>query len=249
MPRTVLVVEDDADIAGLLTLHLQDIDCTVHHAGNGDDGLDMALSNRYDLLLLDLMLPGLDGLEVCRQLRSASVNTPILMLTAKSSELERIVGLELGADDYLAKPFSYTEVQARVKAIFRRMDMMRAPAVADDDSRLLIDELIIDPGSRSVSVAGQPIELTATEFKLLTALARRPGRVQTRGFLLQEVWDLPPDLNTRTVDTHVSRLRKKLALGPSSGWLLNAVYQHGYRLEHSSEDDTAGGGCDGKETD
>ena len=230
MPRTVLVVEDDADIAGLLTLHLQDIDCTVHHAGNGDDGLDMALSNRYDLLLLDLMLPGLDGLEVCRQLRSASVNTPILMLTAKSSELERIVGLELGADDYLAKPFSYTEVQARVKAIFRRMDMMRAPAVADDDSRLLIDELIIDPGSRSVSVAGQPIELTATEFDLLYHFARHPGRVFSRTQLLDSVWGYGHDGYEHTVNSHINRLRKKIERDPTASGFIQTVWGVGYRF-------------------
>ena len=204
---TILVVEDELDILELVDFNLSQAGFEVIRAANGLDGLRLATEQKPDLLVLDLMLPGLEGQEVCRRLKQndKTRRIPVLMLTALASETDRIVGFELGADDYLTKPFSPRELVLRVKAILRRSKGEDAPA-----SHLKLKELAIDLDRYEVTIEGTPIQLTATEFKLLQHLASHAGRVQTRQQLLEQVWGYEYDGYARTVDTHVRRLRKKL---------------------------------------
>ena len=227
--RSILVIEDDDDIANLVTLHLADAGFGVHRIANGRDGLARVLGGRIDLLILDLMLPGIDGLEICRQVRASGRRTPILMLTARSDEVDRVLGLELGADDYLTKPFSVRELVARVKALLRRSDAWTfddSPA----DEALDFGELRIDPRSREVEVRGEPAELTAKEFDLLLHFARHPGRVFSRAMLLQQVWDYAFDGYEHTVNTHINRLRQKIEPEPSQPRWVTTVWGVGYKF-------------------
>jgi len=226
--QRVLVVEDDREIAGLLKLHLEDAGCRVELAHDGASGLRKALEGTYSLVILDLMLPGLEGLELCRRLRAQADYTPILMLTAKSAEVDRVVGLELGADDYLTKPFSIRELLARVKALFRRMEALAAPR--EVAGRIEIAELAIDLDGRRVSVAGRLVELTAKEFDLLVQLARHPGRVYTRAQLLDHVWGYARDSYQHTVNSHINRLRAKIEDDPSQPRYVLTVWGVGYRF-------------------
>src|SRR4051812_38515934 len=191
MTRRVLVVEDDPDVGRLITLQLAELDCECRLIDDGVAGLAEAEAGRYDLIILDLMLPRLDGLQICRRLRAAELQTPILMLTAKSSELDRVLGLELGADDYLTKPFSMLELAARVKGVFRRAEQLAAvkaaAASAGSAARIEVDGLSIDVDRHEARVAGRQVELTAKEFELLVYFARSPGRVFTRAQLLDQV--------------------------------------------------------------
>jgi len=228
--KKILVVEDDRDIAHLLELHLQDLSYDVVITGDGEAGLRLASDGNFDLIILDLMLPGLDGLEICRRLRTASVHTPILMLTAKSSELDRVLGLELGADDYLTKPFSITELQARVKAILRRVELSsRTPAESRSET-IAINELTIEPSRRAVAVAGNDVDLTATEFDLLLHFARNPGRVYSRTQLLDLVWGYGHDGYEHTVNSHINRLRKKIEKDPANADYILTVWGVGYKF-------------------
>ncbi len=229
MTRKVLVVEDNPDIAKLVSLHLRDIDCEVALAADGLRGLDEARARRYDLIILDLMLPGMDGLELCRRLRAETDYTPILMLTAKSSEVDRVVGLEIGADDYLTKPFSISELLARVKAIFRRVDALgagRPPA----PKRLNLGAMAIDVEKRSVTVAGQAIDLTAKEFDLLLQFAEHPGRVYSRQQLLDLVWGTGHMGYEHTVNSHINRLRGKIEDNPAEPEYVLTVWGVGYKF-------------------
>lgn len=235
MSKKILVIEDDEDIASLLGLHLQDLSCEVDLANDGTVGLHNATDKHYDLIILDLMLPGLDGLEVCRQLRSRSVNTPILMLTAKSSELDRVLGLELGADDYLTKPFSLIELKARVKAIFRRVELARDNQPEDESERIVFKDLVIEPSSRSVAIAGDAIDLTATEFDLLLHFASHPGRVYSRAQLLDMVWGYGHEGYEHTVNSHINRLRKKIEKDPANADYIQTVWGVGYKFSTASE--------------
>ena len=207
MQPTVLVVEDEQDILDLVDYNLSQAGFNVVTAKNGTDALDVVKKQRPDLVVLDLMLPGMDGKEVCRRIRQDETlsNTPVVMLTARADEVDRIVGFELGADDYLTKPFSPRELVLRVKAI-----MKRSQGKPVTPSKLKFPGLVIDPDRHLVEVDGEEVVLTATEFKLLAHLAGRSGRVQTREMLLDEVWGYPYEGYARTVDTHVRRLRKKL---------------------------------------
>src|SRR4030095_1199964 len=187
MTRQVLVIEDDEDIGKLIELQLLELSCKVKRASDGVEGLAEAQSKRYDLLILDLMLPGMGGLEICQRIRSQDRYTPILMLTSKSSELDRVLGLEMGADAYLTKPFSVLELTARVKAIFRRVENLSK----DKDSATVVirsGNLQIDVEKRSVRLDGKEVDLTAKEFDLLVHFARHPGRVFSRTQLLDSVW-------------------------------------------------------------
>ena len=228
--QRILVVEDDKDIAHLLEIHLADMGYHITHTGDGEAGLQLARDGKYDLIILDLMLPNLDGLEICRQLRSGSIHTPILMLTAKSSELDRVLGLELGADDYLTKPFSLIELQARVKAIFRRIELASQPENTAQNERIEINGLIIDTASRKVAVAGDEVELTATEFDLLLHFARNPGRVYSRTQLLDMVWGYGHDGYEHTVNSHINRLRKKIEKDPANADYILTVWGVGYKF-------------------
>ncbi|MGB5659222.1 MAG: response regulator transcription factor, partial [Thermoanaerobaculia bacterium] len=179
MRKCVLIVEDDQDIAHLVALHLKDIDCEAETVADGKVGLERARDGGHDLIILDLMLPGVDGLEICRQIRSRADYTPILMLTARTSEFDRVLGLELGADDYLTKPFSVLELVARVKALFRRMEALGSQQILADQAPIHLADLSIEPDKRSVEVRGEVVRLTAKEFDLLLHFARHPGRVFT----------------------------------------------------------------------
>lgn len=229
MNRRILVIEDNADIGHLLQLQLAGINCDVRWLADGLTGAEEAERGGYDLVVLDLMLPGLDGLEICRRLRSRDPQVPILMLTAKSSELDRVLGLELGADDYLTKPFSVAEFVARVKALLRRMASLKIAPPREDAEQIRIGGLFIDVPRREVRVDNEPVELTAKEFDLLTHFARSPGRVLSRAQLLQQVWGYGHSGYEHTVNTHINRLRAKIERDPNSPEYIQTVWGVGYR--------------------
>lgn len=222
----VLVVDDEPDIVALVAYHLAKSGYRVSTASSGSDALEAARRERPALIVLDLMLPGISGYEVLEQLRAGedTRDVAVLMLTARREEQDRIRGLSLGADDYLTKPFSPQELVLRIAAILRRVGAGGA-SVTD---RIHVGALEIDTAAHVVRVAGDPIDLTPTEFKLLLTLAERKGRVQARAHLLQTVWDAAPDIQTRTVDMHVQRLRAKLG---AAGDLIETVRGFGYRLK------------------
>ncbi len=228
--RRVLVVEDDADIAHLLSLHLADLGCRVDVAADGATGLARARGGGYDLVILDLMLPQLDGLELCRRLRAAGDQTLVLMLTAKTAELDRVLGLELGADDYLSKPFSIPELLARVKALFRRAASARTAPAGGAPEVLQFPSLRIDRQSRSVHRDGEAVELTAREFDLLFYFALHPGRVFTRTQLLDQVWGFGHDSYEHTVNSHINRLRAKVEPDPANPRYVLTVRGVGYKF-------------------
>lgn len=230
--KKILVIEDDADIRNLVELHLRDTGYEVSVEETGNDGLTSALTGSMDLVLLDLMLPGVDGLEICRRLREEKPHVPILMLTARSTELDRVLGLELGADDYLTKPFSVRELLARIKAIFRRIESFETEPTAKD---VEIGELVIDADRRLVTIEGKPITLTAREFDLLSFFANHPGRVFTRGQLLDQVWGYAHEGYEHTVNTHINRLRSKLENDPSHPTYILTVWGVGYRFPAAEE--------------
>jgi DNA-binding response OmpR family regulator len=227
----ILVIEDDPDICHLLEIHLLDNAFQVDVVNNGIDGLNRASNHPYDLIVLDLMLPGMDGLEICRRLRHQSITTPILMLTAKSSELDRVLGLELGADDYLTKPFSILELQARVKAILRRVNTISEQKVGEREQRIESGSLSIDVSGRNVVIDDQAVELTAKEFDLLLYFAQNPGRVFSRGQLLDQVWGYSHSGYEHTVNSHINRLRKKIEADSEHCQFIETVWGVGYRFK------------------
>ena len=209
--KRVLVVEDDPSLVDLLKIHLTDLHCEVTTAEDGVSGLESAISNDFDLIVLDLMLPKMDGLEVCRQLRQQNRKSPILMLTARSEEIDKILGLEMGADDYLTKPFSVREFIARAKAIFRRKEMWTEnPPVSRATSALQFGNLMIDMELRKVTLDGQRIELSPKEFELLSLLASSPGKSYDRAKLLNLIWGYDFEGYEHTVNSHINRLRSKI---------------------------------------
>ncbi|HJX28632.1 MAG TPA: response regulator [Thermoanaerobaculia bacterium] len=221
----ILLIEDEPDIAEVLQYNLEKEGFQVEMARRGDAGLESIRREAPDLILLDLMLPGIDGLELTRLLKreTATSRLPIVMLTARGEEVDRIVGLELGADDYISKPFSPREVVLRVKAVLRR----RSQSDEGTPERLEIGGIEIDIAGHQLRVRGKEVPLTATEFRLLRLLLERSGRVQTRGQLLSDVWGYAEDIDSRTVDTHIRRLRRKL--GPEAD-RIETVIGVGYRL-------------------
>ena len=221
----VLVVDDEPDIVALVAYHLAKAGYRVSTAATGTEALRAAREERPALLILDLMLPGMSGFDVLEKLRAhdATKDVAVLMLTARKEEPDRIRGLTLGADDYLTKPFSPAELVLRVGAILRRVS-----AGGAGGDKLAIGPIIIDRAAHAVSVDGAPLDLTATEYKLLLTLAERRGRVQARTQLLQTVWDAAPDIQTRTVDMHVQRLRTKLG---AAGDVIETVRGFGYRMK------------------
>ncbi len=227
--KKILLVEDDLDISRLVKMHLEDAGYRVEMVHNGREGLDLAMGGGYDLIILDLMLPEVDGLEICKKLRAASKYDPILMLTAKSSELDRVLGLELGADDYISKPFSTRELVARVKAMFRRIDTMN-PATGQDSGLLSMGDLSIDTLKRKVILNDKRVDLTAREFDLLAHFAAHPGRVYTRGQLLDQVWGYGYEGYEHTVNSHINRLRGKIEESPAHPRYILTVWGVGYRF-------------------
>ncbi len=230
MQQRILVVEDNRDLAQLLDLHLRDLSYQVDLVHDGGAGLSKASGGAYDLVILDLMLPGLDGLEICRRLRRAPTYVPILMLTSKSSELDRVLGLEIGADDYVTKPFSIQELLARVKAIFRRSESLRATPNEPATKTLSAQDLLIDLEKRNVMLGGRAVELTAKEFDLLSHFALHPGRVYTRAQLLDQVWGYGHEGYEHTVNSHINRLRAKIESNPAQPRYILTVWGVGYKF-------------------
>jgi len=233
--RKVLVVEDEFDIANLIRLHLEDIDCDVTLAADGHEGMRQALGQQWDLVMLDLRLPGPDGLSICRALRRDQAYTPILMLTSKSSELDRVLGLELGADDYVTKPFSVSELMARVKAIFRRVESM-GKQFAVDSERLSFGPFVIDTAGRQVMLHNQAVSLTAREFDLLLHFVRHPGQVFSRAQLLDSVWGYGHEGYEHTVNSHINRLRAKIEQSSAQPDYIVTVWGVGYKLDMRPQD-------------
>jgi DNA-binding response OmpR family regulator len=228
----ILLVEDEQDIAALVSLHLEDIGAETTHIDRGDLALLEAVKPEWDLMILDLRLPGLGGLEICRRLREQGNQIPILMLTSKSSELDRVLGLELGADDYVTKPFSPLELVARVKAIFRRVE--RSQSVVQGTDRCMepvrCGALIIDQGKREVQLAGSSVELTSREFDLLLHFVRNPGQVFRRSELLDKIWGYGHEGYEHTVNSHINRLRAKIEDDPANPMRIVTVWGVGYKL-------------------
>ncbi len=228
MSKTILIVDDDPTIRDVLELYLRREGFAALTAADGASALREVRSHKPDLVVLDLMLPGMDGWEVCRCLRAESA-VPILMLSARGEEYERILGLGLGADDYVTKPFSPGEVMARIQAIFRRIELARAPARAVQAS-ICAGELAIDPATRQVTRAGQAVALTAKEFDLLYYLAAHPGQVFSREQLLDQVWGYTYAGETSTVTVHIRHLREKIEPDPDHPHFIETVWGVGYRF-------------------
>lgn len=232
MDKKVLVVDDEQSIVTLLQYNLQQAGYQVLTASDGEEGKNLALSEQLDLIILDLMLPKLDGIEVCKQIRQKKVNTPILMLTAKDDEFDKVLGLELGADDYMTKPFSPREVVARVKAILRRSQLqLEEPVAEEEDDSIRIAGVKIFPERYEVYFQDELLELTPKEFELLLYLARNKGRVLTRDQLLSAVWNYDFAGDTRIVDVHISHLRDKIEQNSKKPTYIKTIRGLGYKLE------------------
>ena len=207
----VLIIEDDREISDLISIHLKDMDLDVSQSYEGKDGLLKAINEKFDLIILDIRLPYLDGLELCKKLRMEKIHSLVLILTSKSEEIDKVLGLEIGADDYLTKPFSIRELVARVKALLRRREMFltsQEPEV--EDKELRIGELMINEGMRKVRIRGENIELSPKEFDLLVFLASNPGKTYTRMQLLNKIWGYEFEGFEHTVNSHINRLRSKV---------------------------------------
>lgn len=230
MASRILLVEDDPDLSKLAALHLRDEGWDVTMESDGSAAAERLTREQYDLIVLDLMLPGVDGLEICRRLRAAENYTPLIILTAKSSELDRVLGLELGADDYLTKPVSLRELVARVKAGLRRSQQWQGVAEQQPEDIVRHGELQIDPRRREVHWGERALDLTAKEFDLLLYFARHPGRVFTRSELLEDVWGYGFDGYEHTVNSHINRLRRKVERDPAEPAMVRTVWGVGYKF-------------------
>jgi len=231
MNHKVLIIEDNPDIANLVQLHLKDIHCEADIASDGEAGLHQFSQDQYELVILDLMLPVLNGLDVCKCLREQNKLTPIIMLTSKSSELDRVLGLELGADDYMTKPFSMLELMARVKAQFRRLSAQQVPI---KHKTLQLGDLIINTENHSVCMNNKHLDLTAKEFDLLLHFASKPGRVYSRLELLDQVWGYSHDGYEHTVNSHINRLRAKIEHDPAKPTHILTVWGVGYKFNEEA---------------
>lgn len=226
--RRVLLIEDDVHIKDLLEIHLKDLSCDMKTATNGRVGYELARSEPFDLIVLDVNLPEKDGIEICRDLRARNVSTPILMLTARSEEIDKIIGLETGADDYLTKPFSVREFIARVKAIFRRVKMLKNND--EEESTIKVGNLIVDKSKRKVLIEEDRIDLTPKEFDLLYLLASNPGKSYSRDRLLGLIWGYEFEGYEHTVNSHINRLRAKIELDLSDPQFILTTWGVGYRF-------------------
>lgn len=224
-----LIIEDDPQIAELISIHLRDLNFDVSHAGDGLDGLRMALDNQYDIFVLDLMLPSVDGIDICKKIRSRDTQTPVIMLTARSEEIDRVLGLETGADDYIVKPFSIREFKARVKAVLRRSQSSPLE-LHERQSRIEFGELVIDTDKRIVEKKGSRIDLTPKEFDLLATLATHPGKSFNRQNLLNMVWGYDFKGFEHTVNSHINRLRAKIEDNMTDPRYVLTSWGYGYRF-------------------
>jgi len=232
--KDVLIIEDDPNIVELLEIHLSDLGCTLSKANTGTAGLEQALKGEHNLIILDVMLPGMEGTEVLRQMRVNKVNTPVLMLTAKAEEIDKVLGLELGADDYLTKPFSIREFIARVKAIFRRSEFSVQQQSKPTTQILRFGDLTIDNEKHKVTIADKRVELSPKEFELLHLLASHPGRSYDRSRLLNLVWGYDFDGFEHTVNSHINRLRAKIEPEVSKPTYILTTWGVGYRFNEDA---------------
>jgi DNA-binding response OmpR family regulator len=227
-----LIIEDDKDISELISIHLSDLDMEVDKAYDGKDGLMKALNNRYRFILLDIRLPLLDGFEVCKRLRMEKNHTPVLMITSRSEEIDKVLGLEIGADDYITKPFSIRELLARVKAVLRRTE--RNPLTEDGgDVVIRCDGLYINVGMRIVEIGGERVELSPKEFDLLVYLASNPGKTYSRMQLLDHVWGYEFEGFEHTVNSHINRLRSRIEKNMSQPEYILTTWGVGYKFRES----------------
>jgi len=232
----ILIIEDDPNISELLEIHLGDLGYQLNQAADGVAGVQKFEEGEYALVILDLMLPKLDGFEVCKQIRAQNTYTPILMLTSKSEELDKVLGLELGADDYITKPFSIRELMARIKAIFRRIEADKDKATGDSKRKeLIFGDLKIYLEKRKVLLDKTPIDLTAKEFDLLALFASNPGRAYSRQELLDIVWGYQFDGYEHTVNSHINRLRSKIEQDPANSKYIKTVWGIGYSFVEAEE--------------
>ncbi len=231
----ILIIEDDEDIARLVELHLRDAGYEVALAHDGNSGLDQALSEQYDLIILDLTLPGVDGVAICKRVRAECRYTPVLMLSSRSSELDRVLGLEIGADDYLTKPFGIMELMARVKALFRRVEALKSETSRNSRKVIQAGDLIVDVEKRKVTLQKNPVPLTAKEFDLLLHLADNRGRVYSRMELLKRVWGYGYEGYEHTVNSHINRLRAKIEKDPAKPRHILTTWGVGYRFADSED--------------
>lgn len=230
MSKKVLIIEDDPEIVELLSIHLRDLDCDIFKSHDGREGYLRASSQSFDLIILDLMLPSMNGMDICNKLRTERINTPILMLTAKSEEIDKILGLEMGADDYLTKPFSVREFIARVKAIFRRVKMTKEEGESSAKKKIHYEDLEIDVEMRKVLLNNQRIELTPKEFDLLSLLASNPGKSYSRQRILRLVWGYEYNGYEHTVNSHINRLRAKIEPDINQPKYILTTWGVGYRF-------------------
>jgi len=229
---SVLIVEDDNDIADLIRVNLHELGIHTEHESDGKKALDNALANHYSLLILDVMLPSVSGLDICRQVRQNKPEQAILMLTAKNSEMDRVLGLELGADDYMTKPFSVRELQARVRSQLRKVNLLqqRMPAVEPQEQALVVGKLVINQQQHVAKLSGFELDLTATEYDLLKHFVQHPDQVFSRAQLLEAVWGYHHSGYEHTVNSHINRLRAKLEKNPAQAQIIQTVWGVGYKL-------------------
>lgn len=225
-----LIIEDDKNIADLIGIHLTDMEYEVDKAYDGKEGLLKALGNNYRIILLDVRLPGLDGIEVCKKLRLEKIHTPIIMVTSKAEEIDKIIGLEIGADDYITKPFSIRELVARVKAIIRRSELTKQVTSTDENEIIRTDDLYINISLRIVEVYAKRVELSPKEFDLLVLFASNPGRTYTRTQLLDQVWGYQFEGYEHTVNSHINRLRAKIERDQNNPEFILTTWGVGYKF-------------------
>jgi len=225
-----LIIEDDQDISNLIAIHLTDMEFEVDKAYDGKEGLLKALNNQYKIIILDIRLPNLDGFEVCKKLRLEKIQTPILIVTSKSEEIDKIIGLEFGADDYITKPFSIRELMARVKAILRRSEIAKQVSQSDENHEIRTDGLYINVTLRIVEVHGKRIELSPKEFDLLVLFASNPGRTYSRVHLLEQVWGYQFEGYEHTVNSHINRLRSKIESNLNAPEFILTTWGVGYKF-------------------
>lgn len=230
----ILIVEDDQDLSELIKIQLHDQDYEIKQSFDGNDAISIISSNKFSLIILDVMLPGKDGFEICKTIRKTDSQTPILMLTAKAEEIDKIMGLEFGADDYLTKPFSIRELTARVKALIRRSQVSANGDDSVNDS-IVFGDLNIYPNKRVIELRGETFDLTAKEFDLLMLFANNPGRAYSRQELLDVVWGYQYNGYSHTVNSHINRLRSKIEDDPSEPTFIKTVWGVGYRFVELEE--------------
>lgn len=233
MEGKILIVDDEEALVRLISYNLAKEGFTILTAEDGNEAWEMIKKEKLDLIVLDLMLPGKDGLEICREMRRDNLNTPIIMLTARDEEIDKVLGLELGADDYLTKPFSVRELIARVKAVLRRNRMATKPN--NEEKEIIVGDFTIKPEKYEIFQRGQLLDLTLKEYELLDVLLRNRQRVLKREYLLQLLWDYADGVNTRVLDVHISKLREKIERDPKEPEYIKTVRGLGYKFEEGSD--------------